>query len=240
MLQQFLSIVDTDRALRSLGKLARHDTHSFALTGGLAIEIHLLLAGRAATPRTLNDIDFVTDSFRSIPGSLAHDFIFRHVHPTALPGKTLIQFIDLDAALRLDVFRAQGSTMSRTSTVDLPCGTFCIVSAGDLAARAARLALDLAEGVSTPVKHARDFLRLLELVDQQKAEIAWHDHRKPQHPTTFAHATARLQELVPVHPELLIVPEYSRDINAVCPRCAPTSQFPLANPALVLDSLGYC
>lgn len=58
----------------------------------------------------MNDIDFVTDSFDCIPESLADDFLFRHVHPFDPPGKTILQFIDAESALRVDVFRACGAT----------------------------------------------------------------------------------------------------------------------------------
>ena len=110
LLDRFLSVTDADRALHTLRKLRRHDIRRWALTGGLALEFHCLRRGCRTSLRALNDIDFVTDSFDCIPESLADDFLFRHVHPFDPPGKTILQFIDAESALRVDVFRACGAT----------------------------------------------------------------------------------------------------------------------------------
>jgi hypothetical protein len=104
--------------------------------------------------------------------------LFRHVHPLNPPGKTLLQFVDPETALRIDVFRAFGETMRRTSAVKLAGGTLRLIALEDLLARSARLALDLATGVSIPAKYAADFLRLAE-INPCGMEIAWQDQRKP-------------------------------------------------------------
>jgi hypothetical protein len=240
MLEHFLSLADADRALRTFLKLARHDMRGWALTGGLAIEIHRLHRGCRPSVRSLNDIDFIADSFDSIPESLANSFLFRHIHPLDPPGKTMLQIIDEESALRVDVFRACGATMSRTSNLDIPTGTIRLISLADLVARSARLALDLAGGVPTPPKHAADFLRLVELVDQADVELVWRDHRKPGHPLTFEETHCLLQELIPACQDLLITPDYSKDTDRVCPRCSTTTAFRFADPNLVLAILGYC
>jgi hypothetical protein len=53
-----------------------------------------------------------------IPETLRSDFLFRHIHPFDPPGKIMLQLIDPDTALRIDVFRACGQTMSRGAHVD--------------------------------------------------------------------------------------------------------------------------
>jgi|SRR5271166_5750263 len=63
MIQQFLSAADKDRALRSLRKLDRHDVSRWALTGGVALEIHRVRLRGEPAIRTLNDLDFIVDSF---------------------------------------------------------------------------------------------------------------------------------------------------------------------------------
>jgi hypothetical protein len=240
MLDRFLSRIDADRGLRCFQKLARHDIAGWALTGGLAIELHHLLAGREADPRVLNDIDFIVGSFDRIPQTLADDFLFRHVHPFDPPGKTLMQAIDADTCLRVDVFRAFGETMRRTISMDLPAGRLHLISLEDLVARTARLALDLAGGVPTPAKHAVDFLRLMELAGPADIETAWRDQRKPQQPASFDEAASVLERLIPSRKDMLIYPDYSRDATEICGRCAPTAAFPLAEPTAVLAVLGYC
>jgi tartrate dehydratase beta subunit/fumarate hydratase class I family protein len=62
------------------------------------------MSGRDAGVRSLNDIDFIVDSFEHIPQSLAGEFLFRHVHPFDPPGKTLVQSIDPETMVRVDVF----------------------------------------------------------------------------------------------------------------------------------------
>src|SRR6185437_14715298 len=189
--------------------------------------------------RALNDIDFVTDSFDCIPESLADDFLFGHVHPFDPPGKTILQFIDPETALRVDVFRAYGATMDRASKLALPSGTLQLLSMEDLAARTARLVFDLANEVPTPSKHATDFLRLAALVDPDNVETAWLDHRKPEHPLSFNETNRLLQHLIPARQNLLITPSYAKDAGEVCPRCRSTSAFRLADPKVILSLIRY-
>jgi hypothetical protein len=170
---------------------------------------------------------------------LGVDFLFRHIHPLDPPGKTILQFVDPDSALRIHLFRAFGATMSRTTRLDLPSGTIQLISLEDLVARAARLALDLTGDVPTPSKYARDFLRLVELVDPAEVEEAWRDQRKPGPRETFEETNTLLQDLIPARHDLLITPDYSNDTAEVCPRCAPTATFALADPNVVLSLLGY-
>lgn len=237
MLQQFLSQADSERASATLRKLARHDLSKLALTGGLAIEIHCLHHGRRPSPRPLNDIDFICDSFDCIPASLANDFVFQHVHPFDPPAKTLVQMIDPATAIRVDIFRAYGSTMHRTIPLDLPSGPVRLVSLEDLIARTTRLTMDLREGVAVPSKHAKDLLRLVALIDDDRVEEAWRDHRKPQHPLTFLESRKLLQHLIPAHPERLLNPKHQSVAETSCSRCASTAAFRVANPQSILNVL---
>ena len=240
MFQQFLSAPGAGRVSTLFRKLARHDIRHWAITGGLAVEIHCLRLGRPSSPRTLNDVDFIAESFDGVPESLGNDFLIRHVHPLAPPGKTMLQFIDPESALRADVFRASDRTMHRASVLEFPERALRLISLEDLLARTARLALALAEAVPTPAKHAVDFLRLAELIDPAAVEAAWQDHRKPKHPAGFHETNLLLRDLIPASRSLLITPEHSKDIEQVCPRCAPTAAFPLADPKMVFSVIGYC
>ncbi len=219
VLEQVLSPLDVERASRTLRNLTAHNVSDWALTGGLAIEIHLLRGACVGPKRALNDLDFVASSFESIPGTLSQHFLFLHRHPSDPPGRMMLQAIDRDTGTRIDVFRAAGSTMSRTSAVDLPGGLMRLVSLEDLAARAARLSLDLATGACVPAKHAVDFMRLAPLVDASRIETVWQDHRKPQHPGSFTEAVLILQGLISAKQDLLVTPEYSLDPPAFCARC---------------------
>jgi hypothetical protein len=190
--------------------------------------------------RSLNDIDFIAESFDSIPVSLGDSFLFRHVHPLDPPGKTLLQCIDAENTVRVDIFRAYGGETGRTSMTDFTFGQVRLISFEDLVARSARLALDLMKERPTPAVHAIDFLRLVKLAETTKVESVWPDHRKPGQPLTFFEARKVLIDLIPGRRHLLVSRNYSKDTANQCPRCRNTASFRLANPKVVLSLLGYC
>jgi hypothetical protein len=106
--------------------------------------------------------------------------------------------------------------------------------------RLARLTLDLAAQMETPAEHALDFLRLMERVDPKSVEAAWRDHRKPAHPATFKETSRLLHAVIATRSDLLITPDYSKDVTMVCPRCVNTGRFRLADPSAIRAVLGYC
>lgn len=240
MIQQILSTKDSERAFKTLQKLALQNDSRWALVGGLAVEFHCLRGGHAPMTRQLNDIDFVVSSFEDIPESLGEEFLFRHVHPLDPPGKTLMQLIDANTSLRVDLFRVYGAIMSRTIPAVLPSGPVQVISVEDATARAVRLLLDLAAGVPVSAKHASDYQRLVRLVTLSGVQNAWQDHRKPSHPTTFREANTLVERLIETRRDLLISEEHSRNVAEICPRCVRTSPFPLADANVVLSLLGYC
>ena len=219
MIDRFLHSADAKRALHTLQKLSRHDTTGWALAGGFAVEIHCLRGEQPPSTRRLNDIDFVASAFDCIPETLAEDFLFRHVHPFDPPGKTILQLVDAETALRIDLFRAYGEIMRRTVSVNLLSGPMQLISQDDIQARAARLLLDLGGGIPVPAKHADNYLRLERLVQPFGVEVAWPDHRKPGHPKTFREASTLVQRLIATHRDLLINVDYSKDATQGCPRC---------------------
>ena len=214
MLQHFLSIADSTRANAVLRRLVQHNIDGWALTGGLAVGLHAVAIGMEPRGRSLNDLDFVTEQFEEIPETLGKNFLFRHVHPGQQPGGTMMQLVDVDARLRIDIFRAVGATFKRASRIKLPVGEFTVVALEDLIARTARLSVDLAHGIPVPSKHAADFLLLSTMLGPRDAQSAWCDHRQPDQPGSFAEVRKILTELIPNQPDLLITPEYSKDVHA--------------------------
>jgi hypothetical protein len=239
MLEAFLSKSDAARALSALCKLMTHDIQAWALTGGLAVEWHALRYGSPPEARALNDLDFVTESFDCVPSTLSRDFLFRHVHPADAPGRTMLQCVDAENKVRIDVFRAAGGTLRRSSRMETDFGAIRVVSAKDLLARAARLTLDVADGIPTPGKHARDFQRLDSLLESENIEMVWSEHRKKGQPASFDEVRSRLRGTIAAHPELLTVPAYAGG-DELCPRCAPRDNFRLASASEVKAILGYC
>jgi hypothetical protein len=88
-LDSFLNASDSARVARSLRMLAAHDISGWALTGGIAMELHVLRCGGEPVVRPLHDIDFLVSSFESIPETLGRELLLRHVHPDDPPGKNM-------------------------------------------------------------------------------------------------------------------------------------------------------
>jgi hypothetical protein len=233
-MDRFLCSEDAERVRRTLQKLSRHDVSGWALSGGLAVEIHCLRAGLPQAIRPLNDIDFIAAAFDHIPQTLAGDFLFRHVHPFDPAGKIMSQFVDAETALRIDLFRADVATISRAIPVDIPARPVKLASAEDVLAHAARLLLD----TNTAAKHAEDYLRLANFTSA--AEAAWQSHRKAHQPAAFEEANARIRSLIQSGHNVPIAADYSMDVTEICPRCVLVDAFPLTDPSRVLALLGYC
>jgi hypothetical protein len=240
MLDSFLNDADSARVARTFQKLAVHDISRLVLTGGIAIELHILRRGGQAAIRRLHDIDFLTESFASIPGALGAKLQLCHVHPSDLPGKNIFQAVDPETDVRIDVFRACGSELERTLPVTIAGCAFQMASLQDIVARHARLKWDLMENKPVAPKYARDFLRLLDYVEADEVDSVWREHRKPQCPDTFADAAQQLRRVIASRSELLIPPAYSTDVNEVCKRCEGAKAFPLADRGQILTILGYC
>lgn len=236
----FFDPADSARVERTFHNLALHDIHRWALTGGIAIESHILQRGGEPIVRQLHDLDFMTASFDTIPDTLGSKLLLRHVHPHDPPGKNILQGVDPATGVRIDVFRAYGLEMERTVPTKISTLTLGMASLQDLVARHARLNWDLTEGKPIAPKYARDFLRLLDLVATDEIESVWQEHRKPQSPESFADTVAQLRKVIASRQDLLVPPTYSRNVDEVCRRCQATEAFPLTDPRWILSILGYC
>lgn len=199
-----------------------------------------MLNGHEPYSRALTDIDFLVPQFDRIPSTLAGLFLFWHVHPADPPGKTLVQFVDAETALRIDVFRASGLTMNRTHVIEFPTGPIRILEREDVIAHGARLLLAQDINVPVPEKHARDYLRISAGTLPADLEAAWQDHRKPDHPCVFRDADEMVRKLISTRARLLISPQYSTRTRDLCPRCVSNAPFPLADPTQILTVLRYC
>jgi hypothetical protein len=228
---------DARRATVVLTHVLRHGLRC-ALTGGLAIAAQLRRHGRSVERKRLNDIDLVVDGFDAIPESLATSFLLNHVHPDAVEGKTLLQLIDETHRVRVDLFRAFGKTLSRTSALDDETGTIDVLSVEDLVARTTALVCGcLWRGRRVDAKHVMAFRQLRGLGETEQLSIAWADHRQDV-PGTLDEATEETIRLLSVCPELVVAEEYSADITA-CERCLECGPFRPAPAERIVQTLGY-
>jgi hypothetical protein len=228
---------DARRASETVQAVLAHGVPC-ALTGGLAIAAQLRAHGRLFERRDLNDIDFVVDGFAAIPESVAAAFLLHHVHPDAIEGKTLLQLIDEATAVRVDVFRAFGNTLTRAAALDDETGGVRVVSVEDLAARTTALVCgSLQRRHTIDTKHVRAFTRLLGLGRPQELAAAWNDHRQAV-PGTFEDATREAVRLLEAHAELVVVDEYS-PVVVPCEQCREQGPFRPGPSGRVVQTLGY-
>jgi hypothetical protein len=208
------------------------------LTGGLAIAARLRAHGRPFEPRRLNDIDLVVDGFAAIPESIADTFLLHHVHPDAAEGKTLLQLVDEATCLRVDLFRAFGTTLARAEVLDDDTSALPVLAVEDLAARTtALLHGSLGQRRCVDAKHVTAFTRLLGVGRREQLAAAWSDHRQAV-PGTLDEATRQVVEWLDAHPELVVVEEYSA-VVVPCDRCRARGPFRPARPDRIVQALGY-
>jgi len=181
----------------------------------------------------------VIEGFVEIPAALADVFLLNHIHPHALEGKMLLQLIDPQRALRIDVFRAFGATLSRARLLDEQTRPLPVVAVEDLVARTtAHVCGRLRRGRQIDLKHVRAFTRLGGLGRSQQLDAAWQDHRQDV-PGSLVEAMQEAHQLLAQHPELLVSEKYSTVVTA-CDRCQAYGPFQVAPPETIVDILGYC
>lgn len=237
-----LAQVEIQRVRRVLDKLREFGLRDFLVTGSVALHAHRLYAHRLAEGRLsrgMSDLDIVVENFGAVPDKLAEGFLVRHVHPDSEAGKIVAQLVDAEERLRIDVFSARGRTFSRSSTVDSVFGMMRVVSIEDMASRLARVLLDLGRDKEVPLKHAQDFQPLRMHSDPDRVEEAWRDHRPPDYHDSFVAVCRRLEVLIDSKANLLVVPEYSQPVGAICPRCRETRLWRLAPDRIIHSILGY-
>ncbi len=209
-----------------------------SLTGGLAIDAHLRARGQRPPRRPLNDLDFVVDSFASIPESIADRFLLHHIHPFAPEGKILMQVIDAERALRVDVFRSIGATLSRSGPLGVETGPLDVVTLEDLMARTtAHVYGRVRAGRTIDARYVRTFLDLRGLGSERVLDEAWQDHREDIS-ASFAEASGDARRLLARHPELVTTGEYSAVVTP-CERCRNHGRFRCAPPERIVEILGY-
>lgn len=106
---------DAQRLSSCLSRLLPHlDRHSVALTGGVAIELHLAAAAKHGRRERIADVDFMASRLDVIAPTVASVFLISHYH-VARRGvpRGMIQLVDPVTGLRLDIFPDLAGALSR-------------------------------------------------------------------------------------------------------------------------------
>jgi hypothetical protein len=151
----------------------------------------------------------------------------------------LLQFIDPERALRIDLFRAFGATLSRARLLDEQTSPLRVVAVEDLVARTtAHVCGRLRRGRQIDLKHVRAFKRLAGLGRSQQLDEAWQDHCQDVL-GRLVEARDEAQQLLAEHPERVVSEKYSTVVTE-CERCQDYRRFRRARPETIVDILGYC
>lgn len=236
VLEEVLTAVDARRAKSAFLTLKAHDLHA-ALAGSLARAIQLQQHGQSTPRRRLNDVDLVVEGFASLPPSLAGVFLLSHVHPSAAEGKILLQLIDERQALRIDIFRAFGRSLSRAAMV-AAVEPLQVLAVEDLRARStAMVHFHLARSRPIDPKYVLALSELAALGDRHVLNAAWKDHRQGV-AGSFDEAHQHACRLVKSRPDLLVADTYSATVDP-CDRCRVVGPLRPSPPKRIVEVLGY-
>lgn len=186
-----------------------------ALTGGLAIHLHLVGAGLPSTRRWIPDLDLVAADAEAVSPSVATVFLVNHYHlPQPGYARFLVQLVDPVTRMRVDVFPDVGNRLATATLRRLGGLSFSMVAAAGILAH--KLQTIAAACIDSPVdeKHVEDAAALARLLGQCPPTVP------------------------PAH---VGRDRYQTDPTVPCPRCDASRRqdFPLAAKDRVLGLLGH-
>jgi len=199
-----------------LRRLSRHvDLGKTALTGSMAIELHLAAFGLPRGCRHAEDLDFVACGRSVVSPTVSADFLVSHFHvPHPGYSKFLVQLVDPDSRVRVDIFPGPKEVIERARSCAV-CGVRVrVLEAHALLEHKLEMLARATEERPVDEKHQRDAVLLGQLCGQP---------------------------MIPLPASRLCKEEYSRDPSARCARCVASIDpaFPLAPKEQILDVLGY-
>lgn len=210
-------LMNSETLHECLRRLIPHvDTARIALTGGVAISVHVgAVHGDRTAGVPAEDIDFVADDVAAVRQTVTNDFLVSHFHlPQPGYAKFLVQLVDPVARVRLDFFPDSLRALGRASVVVVAGVPLRVLEAHDILDH--KIALLSKASADSPVeeKHYADGQRLGMICGR---------------------------DVPPVTASQLASTVYSQDVDAICARCHVRRHdgFPLAPKREIFDVLGY-
>lgn len=237
----FISPADARRFAEVLALLSKHFVEPMIVTGSFAAEWQMQEKGGEVRKRRLNDIDLVAaKGLAGIGAGLKTDFLIHHFHPTREAGNVFVQLVEPRSCTRVDIFSPRSPLLSaRTSKVNID-GTNCeLLSAEDLTARLLAIVGIVLDGTSVDPKYLDALKRLMVVTDPGLTAELWNDYRRSSDPADLNDAFHAVTHMLGERSDLLRPVEYSQDINAECPWCIVSDDFPLAPRTQIYEMLGY-
>jgi len=185
----------------------------FALTGGIAVEYHFILAKRTPSREHIGDLDLVVGRLDALDPAVTSEFLVSHFHVPGPDGKALVQLVDPRTRLRIDLFPDTEGAIEHATRLAIGRTGLLILSTRSILEAKLRLIRKSTPASPVDPKH-------------------WHD----------AKALAEIGRIAipPLRPAL--APQtYSTDLASRCTRCerSRAAAFPLAPKSEILELLGY-
>jgi hypothetical protein len=199
-----------------LARLQPHlEPRATALTGGVAIHLHLIRAGRSSRRRGFADVDLVANNWAAVRPSVSREFLISHYH-LPHPGYTkfLVQLADPGTRLRVDVFGDLTDLLADTHPVLIGQVSTAVLSPRRLLEAKVRLVTTATVERPVDPKHYQDAVDLAEFLGVPRPVVG-------------------MQVLMPDH--------YRTDRTMPCARCEASRRvaYPLAPKERILATLGY-
>ena len=153
-------ILDEPRLARLLARLLPHlDADNVAITGGIAVELHLRAAGKPPLRDHLADVDLVVRRMDAVAVSVSRDLLISHDHLVQPSVRNaIVQLVDPVSRLRVDIFHDRAGMVSDARRHCVAGTELLVVSAASLLAYKLQM-------LTKPVdpKHWRDAVALSEV-----------------------------------------------------------------------------
>ena len=201
-----------------LARLTPHlDPGRVALTGGVAVELHLGAAGRGdpGAEHRSGDVDLVAEAVDAVVPTVVEEFLVSHFHlPQPGYAKFLVQLVDPVSRLRIDIFPDALGALPLARRHEATGVSLLVLDPCSILDHKLELLARASARAPVEEKHYRDAQRL----------AAFCGRRPPDRPAFGFAPTV-----------------YSHDLTASCPRCAASvdPRFRLAPKRRIHDLLGY-
>jgi hypothetical protein len=185
----------------------------FALTGGVAVDYHLLFAKKTPSREHVGDLDLVVGRLEALDPAVTSTFLLAHFHQAGPDMKPMVQLVDPLTRLRVDLFPDSLGAIAHATRVSIGRTELLMLSTRSILEHKMQLVRKSTATRPVDPKH-------------------WND----------AKALAEIGRIVipPLRPALAEEP-YNTDVESRCTRCerSRAAAFPLAPKPEIFALLGY-
>ena len=205
-----------ERLSTCLDRLLPHVRRSdLAVTGGVAIQVHLAAAGHAGRRTGIADLDLIASAVDAVQPSVCEAFLVSHYH-VAQPGvpKFMVQLVDPVSSLRVDVFPDLVGSLARATVMQIETHQVNVLALEDIFEHKLRTLSRASAAKPVDPKHADDAYALAQVLGRPAPTLA---------------------------PECLVKDVYGDETDVYCERCQLSldPRFPLAPKSDIFRLLGW-